>query len=372
MKSKLIAIILFTFLTTSFFAQKKQSLIVVEYDDNVAVNHMQNIVNYSFIDGAMIGKEVLLSVPTQKPNEKGNYIRFDIGTNKIYRNRYIVTGIGNIIDIKNKKILLAEKDEFVAFNGDSIIFHTNDIFKGQYYSIFNLKTEKYQKVANANYNPLPRPSVEVDETKKPFSISAYAVNGKQTVLVQDAGYPQPTSGETVKRRTNIFWLDNNSFLYANFSNNQHALSIYKVGIDKSVEKIADMDAVPTVSANALFQYDAAKNIIYSCGKGRFLVDVKNKKVEPVLYENVGNNFYVESKENEKYGRAIKFETTEIGKKWCRFDNAQTVKNYAAFQIEMVIGTEHYPQGVAVWHAPIKKWTSLDISSVANIVGWIEE
>ena len=362
------------FLSGFSSAQKKASLIVAEYDDNAAANHLQNIVNYTFAEGAMISKEILLSVPTQKKDVKGNYIRFDIGKNKLYRNRYIITGIGNIIDIKNKKVLLTEKDDFVAFNGDSVIFRTDDIFKGKYYSVFNLKTETYQKVTNANYNPLPRPDVEVDETVKPFVINAYGVNGKKEVLVKDAGYgeAQPLIGGDVKRKFAIFWLDNSSFLYANFSNDQHALSIYKVETNKNAEKIADIDAIPATAANAYFELDATNNIIYSCGKGRFIVDVKKKKAEPVIFENVGNNFWVESAENAKYGRIVKYEATEIGKKWCRFDNAQTSREYAAFQTEMVVGPERYPQGIAVWNTTAKKWALLDASSVANIIGWVQE
>src|ERR1700746_3396609 len=159
--------------------QKKVSLLVAEYDDHAAVNHLQYLVNYIFVDGAMVSKETVLSVPTVKDGVKGNYVRFDIGKNKIYRNRYVVTGIGNVIDIQAKKLLVSERADFVGFSGDSIIFHTDDIFKGKYYSVLNLKTEKYQKVENPNYNPLPRPDVEVDETTQPFSISAYNVAGKQ-------------------------------------------------------------------------------------------------------------------------------------------------------------------------------------------------
>ena len=369
----------FTILITALFLgafclpQKKVSLIVAEYDDNAAVNHLQHIVNYTFADGVMVSKEILLSVPTQKKEVKGNYIRFDIGKNKIYRNRYVITGIGNIIDLKNKKVLLSEKDDLIGFNGDSIIFHTNDIFKGQYYSVFNLKTETYQKVQNANYNPLPRPDVEVDETTKPFTINAYSASGKKEVLVKDAGYgeAQPLIGGDVKRKFRVFWLDNSSFLYANFAKSQQAVSIYKVSTDKNIEKIADIDDIPATAANAFFEWDADKNIIYSCGKGRFLIDLKKKKAEPVTFENVGNNFSVESVENAKYGRTIRYENTEAGKKWCRFDNAQTTKEYAAFQTEMVIGADRYPQGIAVWNTGTKKWVMLDASSVANIIGWIE-
>lgn len=356
------------------FAQKTVSLIIAEYDENAAANHLQHLVNYTFADGAMVSREELLAIPMQKAGVKGDYIRFDIGKNKMYRNRYIVTGIGNVIDIKTRKVLLEEKGNLVAFNGDSIIFHVDDIFKGKYFAVFNLKTEKYQKVEDANYNPLPRPSVEVDETAAPFVINSYATSGKKETLVKDAGYgeAQPLIGDNVKRKFPIFWIDNSYFLYANFSKDQHKASIYKIGTDRTEEKIAEIDEIPATAESTSFEFDAAGNIIYTCGKGRFLIDLKKKKADPVVYEIIGNNFYVESAENAKYGRTIKFESMETGKKWCRLDNAQTTNGYAAFQTDMVIGTDRYPQGVAVWNNVTKKWTSLDISSLANIIGWVSE
>lgn len=365
------------FLTIPFAAfyvpQKKVSLLVAEYDDHAATNHLQYLVNYIFVDGAMVSKETILSVPTIKDGVKGNYVRFDIGKNKIYRNRYVVTGIGNVIDIQAKKLLVAERGDFVAFSGDSIIFHTNDIFKGKYYSVLNLKTGLYQKVENPNYNPLPRPDVEVDETSQPFSISAYNVSGKKDVLVKDAGFgeSQPLLGDDVRRKFAIFWLDNVSFLYANYSKNQHDAGIYKVNINKAVEKVGDITEIPATAENAFFEYGSDGNVIYSCGKGRFVIDLKKKTATKILFEPVGNNFFVESDENPKYGRTIKYESSEAGKKWCRVDNAKTTNGYGAFQSDIVIGEDRYPQGVAVWNSTTKKWTSLDISSLGDIVGWVE-
>jgi hypothetical protein len=368
-------LIFFLFLFAAFhMPQKRVSLLVAEYDDNASVNHLQNLINYVFVDGAMISKETVITLPTQKAGIKGNYVRFDLGKNRIYRNRYVVTGIGNVIDIKTKKLLVEERNDFVAFSGDSIIFHTNDIFKGKYYSVLNLKTEKFGKVENANYNPLPRPDVEVDETTLPFSISAYAVSGKQDVLVKDAGFgeAQPLLGDDVKRKFPIFWLDNTSFLYANFSKNQQSAIIYKVNIKKTVEKVGEITEIPATAQSAFFEMNTGGVIIYSCGKGRFEIDLKKKLAVKELFEPVGNNFFVESDENPKYGRTIKYESAEAGKKWCRLDNAKTTVGYAAFQNDIVMGTDRYSQGVVVWNTTTKKWTSLDVSSLSDIIGWIEE
>lgn len=374
-------ILLLSFIVAFQMPQKKSlpagrqvSLLVAEYDDNAATNHLQNLVNYVFVDGEMISKETLITLPTQKTGVTGNYVRFDLGKNRIYRNRYVVTGIGNVIDIKTKKLLVYERGEFVAFSGDSIIFRTNDIFKGKYFSVLDLKTEKFAKVENPNFNPTPRPDIEVDETTKPFSISAYYVTGKQDVLVKDAGYgeSQPLLGNDIKRKFQIFWLDNASFLYANFPKNQQSAVIYKVNIDHAIEKIGEITEIPATAESAFFELSPDGDVVYSCGKGRFAIDLKKKETTKLLYQPIGNSFFIESDENPKYGRTIMYEIAVAGKKWCRLDNAKTTSGYAAFQSEIVMGEDRYPQGIAVWNTTTKKWTTLDITFLSDIVGWVEE
>ena len=361
-------------LKKSLPAGKKVSLLIAEYDDNAAANNMQHLVNYHFLDGAMVSKETVISLPTKKAGVSGNYVRFDLGKNRIYRNRYVITGIGNVIDIKTKKLLVFERGEYVACRGDSIVFRTNDIFKGKYFSVLDLKTEKFEKVQNPNYNPIQRPDIEVDETTKPFSISAYYVTGKQDILVKDAGLgeAQPLLGDDVKRKFPIFWLDNSSFLYANFPKNQQSTIIYKVNINKTVEKLGEITEIPATAESTFFELSSEGGIVYSCGKGRFAIDLKKKTTTKLLFQPIGNSFFIESDENPKYGRSIMFEIDNVGKKWCRLDNAKTTSGYAAVQAEIVMGEDRYPQGVAIWNTTTKKWTTLDITNLSDIVGWVEE
>jgi hypothetical protein len=372
---RLFLIIAFIIVSGAFgFAQKKVSLLIAEYDEQASDNHLQHLVKYVFVDGAMVSKEPIVSALIKKKGEKNDYVRFDVGKNKIYRNRYVVTGIGNIIDIKNKKILFDEHAPFVAFSGDSIIFYTDDIFKGKYYSIYNLKTQSYYKVEDPHYNPAYTPDVEVDATNKPFVINYYDVAGKKNVLVKDAGYGEapPATLDKVKRKHPIFWIDKRNFIYANFDKSQQSLSIYKVGINGVTEKITTIDSVPAAVENTFFEYAANGDVIYSCGKGRFIIDLAKKKTTKIEYENVGNDFFVESVENKNYGRKIKYEDAEIGKRWCRYENVKTTKDYIACENDMVVETEHYFQGVTVWNTSTKKWTTLKVFQLANIVGWVEE
>ena len=179
MRIFLTSLIIFSGILFSF-GQKKTSILIAEYDENAASNNMQHLIRYNFVNGVLSGQETVISVPTKKVGTSGDYVRFDMGKNTIYKNRYVITAIGNVIDIQTKKLLVADRGELIACRGDSIIFYTNDIFKGKYYSVLNTKTEKYSKVENANFNPIQRPDVEIDEKVKPFNITAYYINGKKT------------------------------------------------------------------------------------------------------------------------------------------------------------------------------------------------
>jgi hypothetical protein len=370
------SIFLFLYISVVCFSQQTSSLLIAEYDENGAENKIQHLVKYSFKNGELIERVPIVSVKIIDEKTQKNYVRFDVGTNHIYRNRYIITGIGNIIDIKNKKILHDLQEPFVACMGDSVLFYTNDIFKGKYYSIYNLKTEKYFKVENPNFKPFGNSEVEFDVFTQPFTISKYDISGRKTVLVSDAGYGEANLKDPTKAKQipPIYWLDKNktAFVYANYSKTHKSATLYKVGLDGKPEKIGVIDSIPMVAANSFFKAGVDGNIIYSCGKGRYLVDVQNKKLEKITFENAGYGFTIESKENQEYGRIIKYNNTEIVKKWCRFDNAQTTTDYIAIENEMHVNGERFPQGVAVWYNPTAKWKKLKLFELASIVGWITE
>src|SRR5687768_4497957 len=113
----------------------KYALLIAVHDAQASSTKTQHLYAYHFAAGAYVNNEKVVSVKIQKEGEKGpvSYVRFDLGTNQLYRNRYVVTGIWNIVDVKNKKVLLDEKDPFVKFSGDSVVYYINDIFRGKFY-----------------------------------------------------------------------------------------------------------------------------------------------------------------------------------------------------------------------------------------------
>src|SRR5436190_24107121 len=61
----------------------------------------QKIFVYNFLNGTYTGREEVMSYEGKKLGK--DYVRADRGINKIYKERYLVTGIGNVIDLVDRK-----------------------------------------------------------------------------------------------------------------------------------------------------------------------------------------------------------------------------------------------------------------------------
>jgi len=106
-----------------------ESLIVVHYDEANKANLGQLIYRYNFEDNAYTGREQIMAIAGKKNGK--DYVRCDVGENTLYKDRYLISGIGNVIDLNEKKVLHDGTAKFVRCSNDSIIFFTNDILKGK-------------------------------------------------------------------------------------------------------------------------------------------------------------------------------------------------------------------------------------------------
>jgi hypothetical protein len=354
------------------------ALLIALHDQQAASTKLQHLFAYHFVSGNPQAGEKIVTVKTQSEKEKNaSYIRFDLGENKMYRNRYIITGIGNIIDVKNKKILLDQKDQFIKCAGDSVVFYTNDIFRGKFYSYFNLKTEQYNRINDLLYKAIPGKDIEVDQSTNNFKIWLYPPSASKVLLVKDAGYGEDATLLTDKKsaRTPYMWIDNSNFIYPNYSQQHNFATIYKVNADtKLAEMLGSIEDIPSVSFNSYFTKDNLGNILYVCGKGQFVVDAKKKKVTAQNFIDVGNGFFISSADNPTYGRIIKYNDVEIGKYFCDPKNVKSAPGVLAFCYDMVVNGERYPQGVTYYALNAKKWKEIPITEgdVASVIGFIEE
>jgi len=362
-------------LLLSFFSfspdPKRMALLVAEHDVAAAQNSQQHLWRYNFEGGLYSTKEKVVTVQGQK--EKTSYVRMDLGTNTVHGNRWVITGIGNVIDVQQKKVLLDQKDQFVRGGHDSLVFFTNDIFKGKYYSVLDLKSGTYAQVKNPAFKAKRGQDVEPDCSLKNYKIHLYPTTGPKIELVRDAGYGEDnTQIEGGKARLPLCWIDNTTFIYPNFSAAKTYVALYKVStVTKQQEKIGEADQLQAPRSACRFYETAEGEIIFVCSGNYYLIDPKKNKTETLKFLPVGYGFEIGLNETAK-GRVIRYKGQDIGTYFCSDpEKASVADGCIAFTYDLVFGEERYLHGVAAWTSAGGKWKTFDNSDVAAVVGWME-
>lgn len=347
----------------------KQGLIVVHVDGASKTDFKQKIYNYHFLNGHFTGREELMTVSGKQSGK--DYVRTDIGENILYADRYLITGIGNVIDLKEKKILWDGRANVVDVRNDSIIYYTNDAFKGKYYSVYNLKTRMYGEVKQLTFKGKTGQDVEFDKTKQPFQLMLYPVNKPKIELTKDAGYGQKIQGETRVPDPLVWWINENVFVYAQFNKENTEVKFIKMVIDsKSTSVLGTLSIVPSASA-ATFTKTGKTQGIYQIDTKHVLLDAESGTVTDLLFTSPVNGFSAECKGSSN-GRIIRLNGKDIGKYHFQLKNFKSGGNMLGIVKELLIGTESYQQGIAVWNFTKKGWENVDAEDVLSFIGWISE
>ena len=118
MKSELLKFICLVFLhlvvlvSSVCAAEPKFGLILAEYGKGSDGDQTQTLVRYRFKSGILLAKENLLTAKTLD-------LRYDLGQNQIYKDRYVITVWGDVIDLTTKKTLFKSKGSLVAVDQNS-------------------------------------------------------------------------------------------------------------------------------------------------------------------------------------------------------------------------------------------------------------
>lgn len=354
--------------------EKKHFLIIAEYDAQTASNHIVHLKRIPFVGGVPGAPENIMDVVTQQAGDRVPRIRFDLGANKIHRNRWIITSYGNVIDLEQKKVLVDGHDQFVRASGDSIIFYTNDIARGKFYSVLDLTTGTYAPVKSPSFRALVGHDVQPDCSSKNFKIYYYPPSAQKVELVKDAGYGEDVSLiPQTKPACPIFWIDNDNFLFPYYSSAHDYVTIMKVNFSsKAQEKIGGIDQLPENHRLSFFYKNADGEIVYSCSRGHYKIDPAKKEVTELQFFSAGNGFSIAVNETDKKGRAIRHGEQNVGTYFCTPGLTATTTGLLAFPYEMVLGDEHYLQGAAVYSVATKQWKTVGDSDLSAVVGWIEE
>jgi hypothetical protein len=355
-------------------AGQKRYLLLAEYDPQAATNHVVHLVRIPFTDGIPGPRERVMDVTIQQTGDKSPRVRFDLGRNQIYRNRYIITAYGQVVDIVDKKVLVDTHDQFVKASGDSIVFYTNDIFRGQFYSVLDLKTGTFAQVKSPAYNPLPGHDVEPDCSQRNYKIFFYPSAKPKEEVVKDAGYGEDISLiANGKPRLPIEWIDNTTFVYPYYNSTHDVVTIYKVNYITHVQsKIGVIDQLPENRHYTEFLRDPEGNLVYSCARGYFRIDLKKNAVEEMTFFRLGHGFEVAMEETPSKGNEVKHNGQPIGHYFCTPKLAVATEGGIAFPFEIVMESERYLQGAQYWSAETSKWKTTGDSDLCAVVGWTTE
>lgn len=345
-----------------------ESLIVVHYDANKKENVTQLIYKYNFVNNEYVGRELIISVDGLKNGKE--YVRFDKGQNTLYKDRYLISGTGNIIDLKEKKILHDGTGKLVGCSNDSIIFFINDVFKGKYYSFFDLKTNTYSEIKTLNFKAIIGQDVEFDRKTSPYKLEYHQVGKEKVILMEDAGHGAVSSTDE-STHIPLYWIDDNAFLFPYIKTTDLEGSIVKYNLlTKTTKIIGSFNSLSKIPATYKLIKGTNSYVEFYFKEKLYIINPIKETMLISNYKEVDVNYSVEVEAKAK-GRAIFYKGKEIGKNHFEMNTFKTSANYAAFLKEVVMGDESYQQGLSVYIVALEKWQNIVTIDIASVVGWIK-
>ena len=382
----LLSITFFLILTHCLGQTKLQRLIAAEYRiDSPRVGNFTYLVSYNFANGLLISKDTILGVPTNKKGVAGSYVRYDLGKKFIYKNRYVISGIGNVIDIQAKSLVMEESDDFISAQGDSLLFHRDNIFTGTGYLMLNLKTKKYgfinhdeiDKDKDRRSSPDKLHYLSIDQSKIPYKIWLHNSNGKKRIVVNDAGNGPNIMYSSQFPTIETYWLNKNSFLYAVHEirfdlekKDYSKVTLRKYDITSNFDEVFFvLDSVSNGKTNGRFFTDNIGQLIYrSSGYFYHLIDTANNLLSNYPFYELGFGFSTANK-SDKDGTILKYSSNEIGKLWC--SNEVVGEGVIAVELGDIGSNLAYPKGIMTWSKQTNKWTTITIPWLSTIIGWVD-
>lgn len=360
---------IFIFLSFISVAQTNtESLIVVQYDAQSTTDVKQHIYKYVFVNNSYANREKIITV-IGRQNQK-DYVRFDRGENTIYRNRYLISSFGSILDLQQKKVLFDGTAQLLKCSNDSVIFYTNDIFKGKFYSYFDLKNNIYSEIKSLTFKLNVDQAVEFDRSQSPYKLYYYPLHGPKVLLMDDAGHGGISSTYKLGGIP-IYWLNNNTFIFPNVKipNSEGAIVKYNL-TTKSFKEIGTFNSSSTLVSKYKIQKSIHNSIVEFYFKDKlYVIDLLKETMVNSSFKDVENDYSIEFGDKPS-GRLILLKGKQIGKMSFEILNFKSSTHYAAILNEIIIGEESYQQGLSVYNVNTLKWENVDAENVASLAGWI--
>ncbi|WP_316793780.1 hypothetical protein [Pedobacter frigoris] len=386
----LILIVLTSLSTLSFGQSKIKSLIVVETDTNKMGEKHRNLVSYNFKKGNFISKDTLYTALDDKKIKYGRWFYYRDGS-FIYKNRYAV-GNGSVYDLKTNTLILDCGHDFVRIKADSIFFYQSFGDKEGLWAL-DLKTTRYVRLDSniRHYDERRSPDQKhyiLDDSKTDIKLYKSGDVAFTIIPATGAYYARYT-----RKRTEIHWLDNESFLYADHTNTFPPLpkpkpqpvlkttpdtptvyeftvrddavtkaTILKYNVKKKTsKKLAELDSVTHSVTRGRFMVDGFKQLIYiSTNAVYHRLNLKNGKFTSYPYLILPNGFSIEIKQRSG-GRILKYKEVEIGQV-DSYSNTYTSNKFFA--------SADYAS-LWIWNAYTRTPKRFEMLNGFQVVGWMD-
>ena len=356
--------LLAAFPTTGQVPNRKVALLVSECEGTDGICSTQTIVRYRFVDGVQVSNDLILRTATLR-------VRFDLGQNHIYRNRYVLTEWGDVIDIQTKKVLHEGIGEYIATEGSRLIQRVKRTgVAGVFY--YDVESRRYSRLRSPNKWELPgllspdqTKSVSVGDFGK-HDVWLHTLKSKEKLIA--SGFRVSVSDSCCSLpKLSVLWLDNDRILTQSANG-----EIVILRVTGEVEPLLKIPVNEPPNTLPEFYRNADGQIIYDHGEEAYILEIANKKYLPYKWVSLGNGFERESDSSagQQSGNMIRFQGQEIGRWWACC--AKTTNGFVAMEYGDAGSNLGYPKGVKVWNSVNNQWLTIDAKRLNTIIGWVVE
>lgn len=344
------------------------SLIISQCQENERICDTQKIVRYNFLNGELKDKETLLSISTDE-------IRFDLGGNFIFRNRYIITDSGDVFDLKTKSIVYKSRGELLEIIDNKIITEVNRVDDEGFYS-FDLRTNILKKIRQLKGFPetnlskfSPNKKIFATWVRNGFQKSKfifYQIDGNLNLKKIKEVVGDFTASCSVRcsdsMKVGFVWVNDQKILTQK-SNGK----LVTVDLNGKIENITDLKINEVPDSLPFFEKDEFGNLIYYCNGAYYQINLKDKTFTKDKL-GLGNGF--ESQDEDGFWVKYLYQGKQIGRLWS--SSAMTYKDFLVIDYAKEGKNLGYPDGIKIWNSIKKDWIALEVNWGVRIIGWTVE
>ena len=355
-------------------------------DSNTYQDRTQDLLKYDFENGELVSTETIVSNP-------GGQLRFNCEESRVYRNRYVITDFGDIVDITTRQFIHrggsgSGYTRLLDVVGDYVYIHKPQTDEYYYFNLANLETREMEDPGSWSLPGLLSPDGSMSVTsseRNEGQIWLHYLNG-ETELLGEGFYVEYSPLSSSLAGVPLLWLDNERVLTQR--SNGVIVIVTVDGSEVSVVNIdlSDFDFAPSGSKGALrvsLYRNHNTEIIYNISllgpeakfrENRFVIDVETKSYSKYYdpeWIALGHEFEYSTKDDHTL---LRYKGNDIGQEqYFIARHARTTEGHLA---TISRETPEYPTSIKAWSSATGKWTTMDFEfpiwiTYSAVIGWIE-